>query len=264
MLEEAELAEVHGEHIHAVGAGEELIAHKEEGAAALAGNHGVHHLEDGTLRGRGGDGADGIRMDDRGFAGMGGDLGDLGEEKAGIAAGGEDEEICGAFVALLAEIAEGGSDEGCELPIAQGGENHDAVQLLDNGIELFPAVRLLGAEEEEHRGGRNGGEILREAVVRLGAADEGRMIADDDEPAIGHERQGFRRGDDLVRFRSIEKRAVQFLQTFRQELFLQGIEGGLLHMLLFTLEEQHGGNLPLGKETVKILAIHDQRPPGSE
>ena len=90
------------------------------------------------------------------------------------------------------------------------------------------------------------------------------MIADDDEPAIGHERQGFRRGDDLVCFRGVKERAVQFLQTFRQELFLQGIEGGLLHMLLFTLEEQHGGNLPLGKETVKILAIHDQRPPGSE
>ena len=77
MLEEAELAEEHGEHIHAVGAGEELIPHEEEGAAALAGDHGIHHLEDGTLRGRGGDGADGIRMDDGGIPGMGGDLGDL-------------------------------------------------------------------------------------------------------------------------------------------------------------------------------------------
>ena len=49
MLEKAELAEEHREHIHAVGTGEELIPHEEEGAAALAGDHGIHHLEDGAL-----------------------------------------------------------------------------------------------------------------------------------------------------------------------------------------------------------------------
>ena len=70
MLQETELAKQHGEHIHPVGTGEQLIAHQEKSPAALPGNNGIHHLEDRAFRGRRGDGPDGIRVDGRSVSGM--------------------------------------------------------------------------------------------------------------------------------------------------------------------------------------------------
>ena len=55
MLQEAKLTKQHGQHIHPVCTGQQLIAHQQESPAALAGDYGINHLKDSAFGGRGGD-----------------------------------------------------------------------------------------------------------------------------------------------------------------------------------------------------------------
>ena len=107
VLQETKLAEQHGKHIHTVCAGQKLIPHQEKSTAALAGNHGVHHLEDSTFRGGRCDSPDGIRMDGRSVPGMGSNFGNFSQEQACVAAAGEDQKIRRTIIAFLPQLPEG-------------------------------------------------------------------------------------------------------------------------------------------------------------
>ena len=106
MLQEAELAQQHGEHIQAVRPGQQLVPHEQERPVVLAGYNCVHHLENGALRGGRGQLPDLIGMNGDVFPGMGGNLGNFSQQPGRIRTAGKDQEIRGAFVALLAQIFE--------------------------------------------------------------------------------------------------------------------------------------------------------------